>query len=86
MRPMKSGGKQLAEWKVRRSLNLTEMAEELGLTKGFASMLIKGKRVPGRDKAVTIERLTGIPVAAWALTRRTVSPKGSQPNISEPPV
>jgi hypothetical protein len=32
----------------------------------FVSFLVNGKRTPGLTNALKIERLTGIPVEAWA--------------------
>lgn len=43
-----------------------ELTEVFGWTESFISMLLSGRRMPSLDNAVKIERLTGIPVAAWS--------------------
>jgi plasmid maintenance system antidote protein VapI len=60
-----TGAQQLRDWIERRGYNQVEASRVLGIHEAFVSMLINGKRTPGLDKAVRIERLTGIPVAAW---------------------
>jgi transcriptional regulator with XRE-family HTH domain len=65
---MQSGAAQLRDWMDRRTYNMTETAAVLGLQLPHLSMILSGKRFPGRNKAVKIERLTGIPVEAWSLS------------------
>jgi transcriptional regulator with XRE-family HTH domain len=63
---MKSGPEQLKDWMHRRRFMQREVAEHLGIHFTFVCQLIAGKRSPGLDNAIKIERLTGIPVEAWA--------------------
>ena len=49
----------------RRKFMQREVAEYLGIHFTFVCQLVAGKRSPGLDNAVKIERLTGIPVEAW---------------------
>lgn len=43
-----------------------EAAEHFGWDETYVSQLVNGRRSPGLDNAILIERLTGIPVEAWA--------------------
>lgn len=43
-----------------------ELREKLGLSKGYASDLISGKRRPSLELAFRIERELGVPVSRWA--------------------
>ena len=63
---MKTGAELLKNWIGRSTYKQVDAAVALGLTQSYLSLLANGKRVPGRDKAVRIERLTGIPVEAWS--------------------
>lgn len=62
---MKSGAEQLKDWMHRRRFLQREAAEHLGFDETFVSQLVNGRRVPGLDNAIIIERHTGIPVEAW---------------------
>jgi transcriptional regulator with XRE-family HTH domain len=66
MGPMKSGPDQLRDWMGRRRFNQSEAAKYLGLTEPNLSIFVNAIRRPGLDNAINIERLTGIPVEAWA--------------------
>jgi plasmid maintenance system antidote protein VapI len=61
------GAAQLTDWMQRRGFKQREAAEYLG--KGFdetvVSALVNGRRFPGLENALTLERLTGIPAEAW---------------------
>ena len=72
---MKSGPEQLKDWMHRRKFLQAEAAEYLGVHFTFVCRLVSGKRSPGLDNAVKIERLTGIPVEAW-LPQPVNSPVG----------
>lgn len=62
---MQSGAAQLKDWMIRRRFLQKEAAEYIGLDETFVSQMVNGKRVPGLENAVLIERMTGIPVEAW---------------------
>lgn len=62
---MKSGPEQLKDWMHRRRFLQREAAEYLGFDETFVSHLVNGKRSPGLDNAIILERRTGIPVEAW---------------------
>ena len=62
---MKSGAEQLKDWMHRRRFLQREAADHLGFDETFVSQLVNGRRTPGLDNAVIIERETGIPVEAW---------------------
>lgn len=63
---MKSGSEQLTDWIVRRQATQEEAAELLEIHYTLLSKYINGRRRPGLDSAIQIERKTGIPVEAWA--------------------
>jgi len=62
---MKSGPDQLRDWMHRRRFLQREAADYLGFDETFVSHLVNGKRTPGLDNAIIMERKTGIPVEAW---------------------
>lgn len=62
---MKSGPEQLKDWMHRRRFMQREAADYFGWHETYISHLLSGARTPGLDNAVTIERLTGIPIEAW---------------------
>jgi plasmid maintenance system antidote protein VapI len=66
IRDVKSGAEQLKDWMHRRRFMQKEAAEHLGFDVTYVSHLVAGRRVPGLDNALVIERETGIPVEAWA--------------------
>jgi transcriptional regulator with XRE-family HTH domain len=53
-----------------------ELADELGISRGYMSELANGDKSPGRELAVKIERVTrgAVPVASWS---DTASPSGA---------
>ena len=65
---MRTGAKQLAEWIRKRGDKKAEVAELFGISAGYLSMFLSGERCPGRDVAVRIQDLSGIPVGAWSLS------------------
>lgn len=65
---MTAGRDQLRAWLVRSKLNQVQGARALSLTETYMSLLLSGHRKPGRDNAIKLERLTGVPVEAWSAT------------------
>lgn len=60
-----SGRERLAQWVDRSKLNQLEAAQLIGIDPTQLSQILTGKRRPGLDNAVKIERATGIVVEAW---------------------
>jgi transcriptional regulator with XRE-family HTH domain len=67
---MYSGRERLAEYRKRSKLNQRELARLIGITDAYLSQVLSGKRFPGRENALLIERLTGVPVESWSEPRR----------------
>ena len=65
---MRSGTEQLADWMRRRGFTQADAARYFGCHRSLLSLLLSGERTPGLASALTIERLTGIPVEAWSET------------------
>lgn len=65
---MNSGPEQLKDWMRRRGFNQADACRFLGFDGASMSNFCAGKRTPGLDTALRIERLTGIPVEAWSST------------------
>ncbi len=63
---MQSGPEQLKDWMRRRGFTQADAARYMGCDESFVSMLMSGRRGAGLTNAIKIERLTGIPVEAWA--------------------
>lgn len=63
---MQSGPEQLKDWMRRRGFTQADAARYLQVDEPYVSVLVSGKRTPGLANAVKLERLTGIPVEAWA--------------------
>lgn len=63
---MKSGPEQLRAWIERTRFNQRTAAAHLGFDETYVSQILGGKRTPGLDNALVLERKTGIPVEAWA--------------------
>lgn len=57
----------LREYIERRNVDRREFAATLGISRGFLSLLESGKRSPGLDLAVRIERMTAgaVPASSW---------------------
>lgn len=65
---MESGAEQLRDWMRRRGFTQADAARFLNFDAASMSNFCAGKRTPGLETALRIERLTGIPVEAWAST------------------
>lgn len=65
---MQSGPEQLKDWMRRRGFTQADAARYLAIDEPYVSVLLSGKRTPGLANAIHLERLTGIPVEAWAST------------------
>lgn len=63
---MQSGREQLKAWIERGHFTQRQAATFLGFDETYVSQLVGGKRTPGLDNALLLERKTGIPVEAWA--------------------
>lgn len=63
---MQSGPEQFREWLRKRGFNQADAARHLEFDEPYVSVLLSGKRTPGLENAIIIERRTGIPVEAWA--------------------
>ena len=63
---MQSGPEQFKDWMRRRGFTQADAARYLNYDEPYVSVLLSGKRTPGLDNAIHMERLTGIPVEAWS--------------------
>lgn len=63
---MLSGAEQLKDWMRRRGFKQADAARHLEVDEPYISVLCSGKRTPGLENAILIERRTGIPVEAWS--------------------
>jgi transcriptional regulator with XRE-family HTH domain len=72
---MQSGPEQLRDWMRRRGFTQADAARYLETDEPYISVLLSGKRTPGLVNAIHLERLTGIPVEAWASTALDESEK-----------
>lgn len=61
-----TGRERLAEYCRRCRLKQYELADLLGMHFTTLSQVLAGKRRPGLDTALRIERLTGVPVESWS--------------------
>ena len=82
------GRDRLAQWIERSILNQLEAARIIGIDHTQLNQILGGKRRPGLDNAIKIERATGIAVEAWESIEddRVVavgSTKGRKPLISK---
>ena len=50
----------------RRGFTQADACRYLGFDEPYLSGLLSGRRSPGLANAICLERLTGIPVEAWA--------------------
>jgi Predicted transcriptional regulators len=74
------GATQLRDWMRRRGFDTqTEVAGFLGIDERFISQFMNERRRPGLKLALVIERKTGIPVEAWALSELDNSDDDDQP-------
>lgn len=76
------GARLLREWIQKRGYNQVEGAKALGIHEAYMSMLLSGRRAPGRDNAVKIHELTGIPVSAWSSSRRDKSAEAAVASVA----
>lgn len=68
---MDAGREQLRAWMLRAKLTQREAAKLLGIHYTFLSQILSTsnkRRSPALATAVTIERVTGVPVEAWMPT------------------
>ena len=65
---MLSGVDELKDWMRRRGFTQADAARYLGWTEPYLSKVMTGTFGLGLKNAVALERLTGIPVEAWAST------------------
>lgn len=63
-----TGRSRLRQWIDRSKLNQLEASEIIGFDKTALNHILTGKRTPGLQNALKIERATGIPVEAWVPT------------------
>ena len=63
---MQQGCEQLRSWQDRRGFNGREAAKFLEIDHTYYSNLVTGKRLPGRDNAIKIERKCGEVLASVA--------------------
>lgn len=61
-----SGPDELRDWMRRRGFTQADAARYLDYEESLMSKILNGQHRPGLQNAVNIERLTGIPVEAWA--------------------
>lgn len=71
---MQSGPEQFRDWMRRRGFNQSDAARYLEFDQPYVSQLLSGVRCPGLANAIHLERLTGIPVEAWATSELDESP------------
>jgi plasmid maintenance system antidote protein VapI len=62
---MVKGRERLRQWIDRSKVNQLEAAEIIDIDPTQLSHILTGRRRPGLDTAVKIERATGIAVEAW---------------------
>lgn len=63
---MTRGQRLLREWLNRSTLMQKELAARLGISDGYLSQILGGRRRSKLEILMAIERETGIPVSAWA--------------------
>jgi transcriptional regulator with XRE-family HTH domain len=68
---------RLDAWRIQKKLTCSGLGKRVGADHSQISRICAGKRGPGRDLAVRIQVLTGIPITYWSRPskRRTASPK-----------
>jgi len=65
---MQHGSTLLKAWMERARLNQREAAVVLALNYTMLNKLLRGVRCPGRQSAVHLQRVAGVPVEAWEST------------------
>lgn len=62
------GRELLRSWIERSGRNQKQAAEYLGISEGFLSQWLSGKRRPSLEVAFDLEAKTGVPARSWTLT------------------
>lgn len=81
---MDSGRQLLRAWMGRMRFNQSDTAEYLGISKAELSLYLSRERTPGLDRALHIERMTGIPVEAWSSELGKTSKEASSDRDNTP--
>jgi transcriptional regulator with XRE-family HTH domain len=76
---MQHGSHQLKQWLERARLDQRQGAAKLGMHFTTLNKILLRKRVPTLKSAIRIERLTGVPMEAWAAPVVGKSKKRAQP-------
>ena len=83
---MQSAGEMFADWIERRfDGNQRNAAKSLGISEAYVSYFKQNQRAPGRDLAIKLQELTGIPVTAWQSTAVHKSKKQATKRRKERP-
>jgi len=64
--PPATPGLQLKVWRVRHQIKQSDAAARLGVSTSHLSNIESGAGLPGRNLAVRIEDMTGIPARDWS--------------------
>lgn len=67
---MKSGRELLEAWRLRSKQNQKTLAASLGVSEGYLSQILSGKRRPKLELLHAIQALSGVPVSSWLEYRR----------------
>lgn len=67
---MKSGRELLEAWRLRSKQNQKTLAASLGVSDGYLSQILSGKRRPKLELLDAIQSLSGVPVSSWLEPRR----------------
>lgn len=62
---MGNAAERLREWRAARGLKLAEVAELVGCTAGWVSLLERGVERPGLQVGLGIKRVVGIELEDW---------------------
>jgi transcriptional regulator with XRE-family HTH domain len=65
---MEHGSEQLAAWIQRSNLKQVEAARKLGFDRTTLNKILKRVRTPGRENAIRLQRIAGVPIEAWTPT------------------
>ena len=77
------GSRLLSEWRARERLTQQAAGERLGTTGPTISRWEAGLATPELGAAVTIERIAGVPVAAWTIADAAADAPASVPTEGE---
>lgn len=61
-----SGPQQLRAWRKRQKISQHRLAAQIGCAGQVICLYESGRTKPSLDRAIEIERITGIPCQAWA--------------------